>query len=211
MPMYKRYLPATLVIFLFTLIATFAWSRTALPGIESANLDRSVTPGDDFFAFANGSWIKRTEIPPDRPGVGVFTQLGDLANKRTADLIQEVARQKAPAGSGSQQIADLFNSYMNEQAIEARGLKPLESHLAAINAIKNKQELARALGESLRADVDPLNNTNFQTPNIFGLWTAPGFGDSDHYAAYLLQGGLELPDREYYISDSPEMKEVRSA
>src|SRR5262249_13149791 len=69
--------------------------------------------------------------------------------------------------------------------------------------------LARAFGETLRADVDALNNTNFHTPNLFGLWVAPGFNDSDHYAAYLMQGGLQLPDREYYLADDQHMREVR--
>ncbi len=172
-------------------------------------MDKSVVPGDDFFDFANGGFIKRTEIPPDRPAVGVFSQLSEISNKRTADLIEEMAKAKEPAGSSARQIADLFNSFLDEAGIEARGLAPLKPRLDVISGIKDKKELARALGETLRADVDALNNTNFHTPNLFGLWTAPGFNDSDHYAAYLLQGGLELPDREYYLADSPRMKEVR--
>ena len=95
---------------------------------------------------------------------------------------------------------------MDEAGIEAKGLTPLKPHLDAIAAIKDKHELAHALGETLRADVDALNNTNFHTPNLFGLWVAPGFNDSEHYAAYLLQGGLELPDREYYLSDAASMQ-----
>ena len=99
---------------------------------------------------------------------------------------------------------------MDEAAIEAKGLAPLRPHLEAIAAIRDKRELARALGESLRQDVDPLNNTNFHTPNLFGLWVAPGFNDSEHYAAYLLQGGLQLPDREYYLADSDRMRDIRT-
>ncbi|HKD78488.1 MAG TPA: M13 family metallopeptidase [Candidatus Angelobacter sp.] len=204
----------------FTLLLVASWvsnsaqEQAAKPvahGIALANMDRSVVPGDDFYAFANGGWIKRTSIPPDRAGVGVFTRLSDIANKRTADLIAEAAKSSAPAGSSERQIADLYNSYMNEAAIDSRGLAPLQAHLDSIKAIKDKKELAHALGETLRADVDALNNTNFHTPNLFGLWTAPGFNDSEHYAAYLLQGGLELPDREYYLDDSPHMRELRSA
>jgi putative endopeptidase len=179
-------------------------------GIVVANMDRSVKPGDDFCEYANGDWIKRTEIPPDRGGVGVFTSLDDLSNKRTAGLIEEAAKANAPAGSGVRKIADLYNSYMDEAAIEAKGLAPLRPHLEAIAAIRNKRELARALGESLREDVDALNNTNFHTPNLFGLWVAPGFNDSEHYAAYLLQGGLQLPDREYYLADSDRMRDIRT-
>ncbi len=179
-------------------------------GIAVANMDRSVKPGDDFYLYANGNWIKRTEIPPDRPGIGVFTKLDEVSNKRTAALIEEAAKANAAPGSGTRKIADLYNSYMDEGGIEARGLASLKPHLKAIAEIKDKRELAFALGKSLRADVDALNNTNFHTANLFGLWVAPGFNDSEHYTAYLLQGGLQLPDREYYLASSQHMKQVRS-
>ena len=125
-------------------------------------------------------------------------------------MIEETAKGNAPAGSSARKIADLYNSYMDEAAIEAKGMMPLEPHLKAIAAIQSKKELAFALGESLRADVDALNNTNFHTANLFGLWVAPGFNDSDHYAAYLMQGGVQLPDREYYLSNSEHMRDIRS-
>jgi endothelin-converting enzyme/putative endopeptidase len=182
----------------------------ATHGIVVANIDRSVKPGDDFWRYANGAWIKRAEIPADRSYVGIWVSLSDLSRKRTSDLIEEAAKSNAPAGSNTRKIADLYHSYMDEAAIEARGLAPLGPQLKAIGLIRDKHELARALGEDLRADVDPLNNTNFHTSNLFGLWVAPGFNDSEHYAAYLLQGGLELPDREYYVSDSESMRDVRA-
>ena len=171
-------------------------------GISVANMDRSVKPGDDFFLYANGDWIVRTEIPPDRARVNVFSELEDLSNKRTAGLIQEIAKSNAPAGSSARKVADLFSSYTDEAGIEAKGLAPLRPQLDAIAAIQDKRQLSRALGETLRADVDALNNTNFHTPNLFGLWVAPGFNDSEHYKAYLMQGGVELPDREYYLGES---------
>jgi endothelin-converting enzyme/putative endopeptidase len=178
-------------------------------GISVANMDPSVKPGDDFYRYANGNWIKRTEIPADRAEVDVFSRLADLSNKRTSDLIEEIAKSNSPAGSGARKVADLYNSYMDEATIEAKGLAPLRPHLDAIAAIHDKRELAHALGETLRADVDALNNTNFYTPNLFGLWVAPGFNDSEHYVGYLMQGGLQLPDREYYLSDSEGMKKIR--
>lgn len=184
--------------------------KQATHGIVVANIDRSVKPGDDFYLYANGEWIKRTEIPPDRAGIGVFSALADLSSKRTAGLIAEAAKANAPEGSGQRKIADLYNSYMDESVIEAKGVAPLRPHLEAIAAMKNKTELAHALGESLRADVDALNNTNFHTPNLFGLWVAPGFNDSDHYAAYLMQGGLQLPDRDYYLSSNEHMRDLRT-
>jgi putative endopeptidase len=179
-------------------------------GINATNIDRSVKPGDDFFQYADGAWLKRTEIPPDRGGIGAFTILDTLSNKRTSALIEEAAKAGGSAGSSSRKIADLYNSYMNEAAIEAKGLTPLKAQLDSIAAIKNKRDLARALGETLRADVDALNNTNFHTANLFGLWVAPSFNDSEHYTAYLLQGGLQLPDREYYLANSEHMRDIRT-
>jgi putative endopeptidase len=179
-------------------------------GIVVSNMDTSVKPGDDFYGYANAGWVKHTEIPPDRSRVGVFNGLDDLSNKRTAGLIEEAAKSNAPAASSVRKIAALYNSYMDEAAIEASSVAPLRPHLEAIAAIHDKRELARALGESLRSDVDALNNTNFHTNNLFGLWVAPGFSDSDHYTAYLLQGGLQLPDREYYLSDNDRMRDIRT-
>ncbi len=198
------------------LFVSFAFSQ-AVPhssheghGIQIANMDRSVNPGDNFYLYANGDWIKRTTIPNDRASVGVFSALDDLSNKRTAALIEEIAKSNATPGSPQRKIADLYHSYVNEDAIQAKGLAPIEPHLETIAAISDKQELAYALGASMRADVDPLNNTNFHTPNLFGLWSAPDFNDSAHYAAYLLQGGLQLPDREYYLSDVEQMRKART-
>ena len=184
-------------------------------GIVVANMDRSVKPGDDFYEFANGDWIKRTELPPDRSvidpyGGGSYDGSNDLTRKRTAGLIEEAVKANAPASSNTRKIADLYHSFMDEAAIEAKGLAPLRPHLDAIAAIRDKHDLARVLGESLRADVDPLNNSVFHTPNLFGLWVAPGFHDSEHYGAYLLQGGLEMPDREYYLADTDSMRDIRA-
>src|SRR5579864_1247822 len=179
-------------------------------GIAVDNIDRSVRAGDDFYRFANGNWIKRAEIPPDRAVVNVLTKLDDLSSQRTADLIKDLATSNPPAGSNLRKVADLFNSYMDEAAVEAKGLTSIKPHLEAIAAIHDRKQLAHALGETLRADVDALNNTNYHTPNLFGMWVAPGFNDSDHYTPYLMQGGVQLPDREYYLSESESMKKIRT-
>lgn len=199
------------VVLLFSLMALGQAVPTPVThGIAVSNMDRAVRPGDDFYRFANGDWLTRTEIPPDRSSVNVFTVLADEADKRTATLIEEAATANAPAGSDVRKIADLYQSYMNEDAIEKKGLDPLRAKLQAIRALRNKRELAHALGETLRADVDPLNNTNYHTSNLFGIWVAPGFADPQHYHAYLLQGGLTLPDREYYLADSGHMRTIRA-
>jgi putative endopeptidase len=200
-------------LLLLTLASLAAFSQNAPPethGIVVANMDRSVKPGDDFYRYANGGWLRRTEIPPDRSDIGVVDSLIDLSQKRIAGLIEEAVKANAPAGSNTRKIADLYHSYMEESAIENKGLAPLRAQLDAIAAIRDKHELARALGESLRSDVDALNCGCFHTPNLFGLWVAPGFNDPGRYTAYLLQGGLEMPDREYYLSESDSMRDIRA-
>src|SRR3974390_2077258 len=86
-------------------------AQNAVPethGIAAASMDRSVKPGDNFYLYANGDWIKRTEIPPDRARIGVFTKLDEVSSKRTADLIQEVAKENPAEGTGSKKVASLY-------------------------------------------------------------------------------------------------------
>src|SRR5262249_788738 len=90
-----------------------------------------------------------------------------------------------------------------------KGLTPLKPQLDSIAALNNRQALARFIGSTLRADVDPFNNTNFQTENLFGVFVTQGLMDPDHSTPYLLQGGLGMPDRDYYISNTPQMASLR--
>jgi putative endopeptidase len=182
----------------------------ARPGIDLAGMDRSVAPGDDFFRHANGTWLKTTEIPPDRPAFGAAGVLSELTTQRTAELIQQAALAKAAAGSVMQKIGDYYTATMDEAAIEAKGLGPLQPMLDRIAAIADRKELARALGATLRADVDALNNTNFYTDNLFGLWVEQDLNDPTRYVPFLLQGGLDMPDRAYYLDPSPRMSDIRA-
>jgi putative endopeptidase len=174
-----------------------------------AGMDRSVRPGDDFFAFANGGWLRATEIPPDRSDWGTLALLRERTVERTAALIRDAARQASPDPQ-VRQIVDYYSTFMDEAAIERRGLAPLRPTLRAIEAIRDRRELAASLGATLRADVDALNNTNFHTPNLLGVWIAADLSDPTHYIPMLLQGGLEMPDRDYYLDASPHMAMVRS-
>ena len=179
-------------------------------GIDLGNMDRSIKPGDNFYLYSNGGWLNRTELPPDRAAMGVFNRLDDLSRKQSAGIIEDAAKSNAPAGSNQRKIADLYNAFMDEAAIESKGLGPIKPDLAEIAAIHDRHQLAVKLGKGLRADVDLLNNAVFQTPNLFGLWVAPGFSDSEHYTPYLLQGGLQMPSRDYYLDASDSMKQVRA-
>jgi putative endopeptidase len=180
--------------FLLPLVLLLA---AAPAGLDLAGMDRSVRPGDDFFAFANGKWASTTPIPADRSSWGVFPTLAEKADKRTADLIRETKEKK---------IADYYAAYMDEAAIEKKGLHPLDRELATIRAINDKAALARYAGSTLRADVDPLNNTNLYTSRLFGLFVSPDFDKPATNAAYLLQGGLGMPDREYYLGSDERAK-----
>jgi putative endopeptidase len=191
-------------------LAASASAQTSDTGISIANMDPAVHPGDNFYLYANGGFIARTKLPADRAAIGVFSSLTDLSFKQVAGIIEDAAKANSPADSDERKIGDLYHSYMDEAAIESHGLAALKTHLAEIDSIRSTRELARALGLSLRADVDALNNTNFHTANLFGLWVAPSFNDPGHYAPYLLQGGVELPNRDYYLADSDTMKDIRA-
>jgi putative endopeptidase len=199
----------SLILALFAFTTTVTLAQTDAHGVHPANMDKTVKPGDNFYRYANGAYLDRTEIPADRTGMSGFSVLADVVNKRVAGIIEEAAKSNAAPGTEKRKIADLYASYMDEAAIEAHGLTGLKPHLASIAAIHTPAELSYCLGETLRADVDALNNTNFHTANLFGIWIAPGFNDPDHYAPYFMQGGLQLPDRAYYLTDSPRMKSVR--
>jgi len=179
-------------------------------GIDIHGMDRSVKPGDDFFRYANGMWLKTTEIPPDRASYGVDARLAEQALLQTRALLEEESKSAAPAGSDERKIGDYYAAYMDETAIETKGLDPLQSHIGRIAAISDRRSLAEFLGQTIRADVDPLNNTNFHTHNLFGVWIAQDFAEPERNAPYLLQGGLGMPDREYYLSDSAHMAEIRT-
>ena len=159
-----------------------------------------VQPASFAFNAANAEWCAAqiAKYPPGRQASAVIPLLWKGQAQEgwvSHPMIEEIAKSNAAAGSGKRKIADLFNSYMDESAIEARGMAPIEPQLKEIAAIKDKKQLANALGKTLRADVDALNNTNFHTNHLFGLWVAPGFNDADHYTPYLMQGGIQLPDR----------------
>ncbi len=189
-------------------------SQAAAPslrtGIDLAGIDRSVAPGDDFFGYANGAWIKSTEIPADRSSWGISGVVEELTSRRTADLIANAAGAQAPAGSDARKVGDTYASFMDEAAIEAKGIEPLKPSLSRIAAIAGAAGLARELGGMLRADVDVLNNTRLHTVNLFGLWVAQDLTDPSRYSPFLLQGGLGMPDRDYYVDPSPRMAEIRT-
>jgi putative endopeptidase len=183
----------------------------SLAGVDQSFIDKAVKPGDDFNAYANGVWMAKTEIPADRSSTGVGYEVFKVAEKRNAELIQGAAQGNPAAGTDARRIADYYSAFMDQNGIERRGLAPLKGELDSIAAIADKAALSAKLGANMRADTDPLNNTNFHTENLFGLFVTQDLNRPDVTIPYLMQGGIGLPDRDYYLSAKPEMAELRTA
>lgn len=179
-------------------------------GVDLTGIDHAVKPGDDFNGYANGTWAKTAQIPADRSSTGIFLKVFELAENRNAELIRDIGKSNPKPGSNERKIADFYAAYMDEAAIEKNGLNPVKPQLADIDAIKNKTDLSRVLGGTLRADVDPINSTNWWTENLFGLFVTQGLEDPSHNVPYLLQGGLGMPNRDYYLADDAQMKGYRA-
>ncbi len=193
-----------------SLVFTPGHAQQQAPAAAAPAPEKSATvrPGDDFFAWANNEWLSKTEIPADKAAWGAMGQLAEETNQRIVKMIEGLAGQKNLTAD-ERRVSDYYSAYMNEQAIEQKGVAPLKPMLARIDAIKDKAGLTRALGAGLRADVDALNATNFYTENLLGLWVAPGLHDPAHNIGYLMQGGLGMPDRAYYLDKSERMAGLR--
>jgi predicted metalloendopeptidase len=186
-----------------------AQGARAAGGLDLGAMDRSVAPGDDFYRYANGTWLRTFEIPADRSGYGAFNIAADRADKQLTELVEGAAAASAPTGSDLRRIGDFYRSFVDTAAIEAAGLAPLAPALARIDAIGDRTALARHLGAALRADVDVLNRGDLHTDNLFGLWVEENFDDPTRYVPFLLQGGIALPDRAYYVDTSAAMAAIR--
>ncbi|MBC7973604.1 MAG: M13 family metallopeptidase, partial [Myxococcales bacterium] len=166
-------------------------------GFDEAGMDKSVAPGASFFQYANGGWLKSTQIPADKSNYGMFTALADRSEERTKQLLETA---KGPAGSDAQRIGDYYKSFMDETAIEALGLAPLKPRLDDVEKITNPAGLvlqfaaaSRRMGESpFRIDVQQ------------------DARDPERYLADLSQGGLGLPDRDMYDAKAKQFDGVRA-
>ncbi|HEU4598252.1 MAG TPA: M13 family metallopeptidase N-terminal domain-containing protein, partial [Solirubrobacterales bacterium] len=179
-------------------------------GIEKAWMDTGVKPGDDWYQYADGGWMKMTEIPADRSRVGAFWIASEKTDGQLATLIDEIRNSNPDEGSDKARIRNFYNAYLNTQAIDAAGMKPVQADLARFEAIADKKQLSSVLGSQVRADVDPLNATDFQTENLFGVFVTQALKGGE-VVPYILQGGIGMPEREYYLSSDPKMAELRTA
>ena len=167
-------------------------------GFDAAGQDVKVKPGDDFFRYANGTYVDNLVIPSDRTNWGSFIQLRELSDARSRAVIENAAKATNPKGE-AQQIGGLYNSFMDEARLEALGAKPLAADLAAVKAAKTHDALAAVQG-----------GTQGQFGSgVFGVYIGPEAADPTKYAVYLGQSGLGLPDRDYYLTD--QFKDKKTA
>ena len=179
-------------------------------GIDLAAMDKSVKPGDDFFRYANGSWLKKTEIPADRSSIGGFYIADQVREKNSRELFDSILKANPAANTDEGRIANYYKAFLDTAALDQAGIAPAKADLDAIAAIVDKRALSEAIGKTIRADVDPLNATNFQTGHLFGVFVTQGLNTPGETLPYLLQGGLGMPDRDYYLSSDAKMVGLRT-
>ena len=190
--------------------STAEQAAVSASGIDLKAMDKNVKPGDDFYGYANGGWMKATEIPADRSSIGGFYIADQVREKHAKELIDGILKSNPPAGSDEARIRDFYSAYLNTDAIDKAGMAPAKADLDAIAAIGDKKALSAAIGSTLRADTDPLNATRFQTDNLFGIFVTQGLSTPGEQIPYLMQGGIGMPEREYYLSPSADMAELRT-
>ncbi|WP_229425327.1 MULTISPECIES: M13 family metallopeptidase [unclassified Massilia] len=179
-----------------------AVAAAPISGIDTQYIDTSVRPQDDFFTYLNGKWLKNTEIPADKSSLGTFMLLRDDAQAHLRGIIE--AAQKDPhkkAGTDVQKIGDLYASFMDEARLETLGVKPLASELQRIRTLKDKKGVPDLVAH--------LSKIGVSAP--YGIRVGQDARASTKYATYIGQGGLGMPDRDYYLKlDDKRMAETRA-
>ena len=163
-------------------------------GFDTTGMDKSVLPGNDFYAYANGTWAKNTAIPADKSNYGMFTALADLSQKRTQEILE------AAKGDPNSMIGRAYASYLDSASVEAKGLAPIQPWLAKIRAV-DKPGLAALLAEADRNGVS----------HFFGGYVGQDDKNADVYLYTMFQGGLGMPDRDFYLKDNERNAKLQAA
>jgi putative endopeptidase len=176
-------------------------------GLE-AGVNPLVRPGDDFFAYANGSWLQAASVPPGKKSWTARDEINERVSQQMQALLDDVWRN--PQGAGARKVADFRAAYLNDRAIAAQGLRPLRPLLNHIERVHDKAALTALLGKTLRADVDPINRGQYNSAHVLGLAAESSIRGEKNYTAILVQGGLSLPGREHYLSTDAQMQALRA-
>ncbi|HWJ69806.1 MAG TPA: M13 family metallopeptidase [Sphingobium sp.] len=164
-------------------------------GFDDSGKDESVAPGDNFYQYANGTWEKNTPIPADKSNYGMFTALDDLSKQRTQDILN--AAKDDPASK----IGTAYAAYLDEAAVEAKGLAPIRPWLDSIKAVKSHADYVAIVAQAWR--------NGASTP--FAGYVGQDDKEPDHYIFTLMQSGLGMPDRDYYLQTGDKMAAMRTA
>ena len=167
-------------------------------GVDLANRDEAVKPGDDFFRYANGKWLSTFTIPEDKARYGAFDELGVKSENDVKSIIDGFAQNPPAAGSNVAKAADFYASWMDEATLETRGLEPLKPYLDEINGINDKAGLLKVIAK-----------VGYAAP--FGIGIEADTADPTRYAVWAAQGGLGMPDRDYYLEKSEKYDAYRAA
>ncbi|MGL5112227.1 MAG: M13 family metallopeptidase [Flavobacterium sp.] len=170
-----------------------------ISGIFQKNMDTLVKPGDNFASYVNGTWVKNTKIPADKSSYGAGYMLYEQAQKDVKAIIEEASKGNFSQGSDEQKIGDFYNSFLNRKDRDARGITPLQPELKAIDAITTYSDLAAYFGEA--------NRTGISVP--FSIAVTEDFKDPKQYTLMTWQGGLGLPEREYYLQSDAKTADIR--
>lgn len=173
--------------------------KPLVSGIDVAGMDTSVRPGDDFFAYVNGTWVQNAEMPADKSRYGLFDILRDESQEAVKAIIEESASGDFPKGTDEQKVGDLYTSFLDWETRDARGIEPLQPELERIDAIESYDDMAVYFAGALTRGLDA----------PFGAQQLTDFLDPTQYAILLAQSGLGLPDREYYFKDDPTSVAIR--
>lgn len=171
------------------------------------DLDSSIRPGDDFYRYANGGWLKANTIPVGQSSYDTRAMLAERTSQQVRDLIRHAASAHAPKGSVVQKVGDYYASVLDQDGIEAKGLSPLADEMIRIAAITDKTALSAYLGTTLNSEVEGLTAN---ADHIFGIWINQGLQDSTRNLPHIWQGGLGMPDRDDYLDSLPKMAELRN-
>jgi endothelin-converting enzyme/putative endopeptidase len=170
-------------------------------GIDLANFDTSERPQDDFFRYVNGTWLDTVEIPADRSGWGATYEIHERNEERLKSVLEESAAAEAVHGSNPQMIGDFYTSYMDQDRVDELGVSPLREELDLIDAAKDKDDITKLFGRQARMNIH----------HPFKFTVIRDLGDTTRNIADIWQGGLCLPDRDYYLQDDEKFVEARVA
>ena len=181
------------------LMASCTKKEELTSGINTKNMDTKVKPGDNFADYVNGAWYKTAKIPSDKASYGAFDMLYDQSQKDVKAIIEEAAKSNAADGSDEQKIGDYYASFMDRKGRNAKGVSPIQAEIKSIDAIANYNDLATFFGTA--------NRTGISIPFNISVYT--DFKDPTKNILITWQGGLGLPEREYYISADAKMADIR--